>query len=243
MDAFWPRGQGADHGPGYQVPPASGLSRKHAPHMSNTHDLFCSYSRDEKGGPVRGSDCDEHQCFAVQGKKQGTNTPGKAETPQNYWCTITCAFYCCGKHYEDSCYSKQCLSAKLKSQSPLMGVKTTRATATRAKASRKAVARGKTKTKEALVVLTGGRRRTRRKLGNTPALGQGGENPDNSGGQQNRGPTTRSRAQAHGQQEQGAKNPTEESGDESGSVKRSCIMRMVRKLCQQICGITLQAEF
>ena len=42
----------------------------------------------------------------VQGKKQETNTGGKAQLPDHYRCTITCAF--CGKwkHYEDECYQK-----------------------------------------------------------------------------------------------------------------------------------------
>ena len=50
----------------------------------------------------------------VQGKKQETNTGGKAKLPDHYRCTITCAF--CGKrkHYEEECYHKQRLSVKLK---------------------------------------------------------------------------------------------------------------------------------
>ena len=52
----------------------------------------------------------------VQGKKQETNTSGKAKLPDHYRCTITCAF--CGKRkqYEDECYHKQRLSAKLKTK-------------------------------------------------------------------------------------------------------------------------------
>ena len=59
--------------------------------------------------------CDQHECFVVRGKKQETNTGGKAKMPDHYRCTITCAF--CGKrkHYEDECYHKQRLSAKLTS--------------------------------------------------------------------------------------------------------------------------------
>ena len=52
----------------------------------------------------------------VPGKKQETNTSGKAKLPDHYRCTITCAF--CGKrkHYKDACYHKQRLSAKLKTE-------------------------------------------------------------------------------------------------------------------------------
>ena len=41
--------------------------------------------------------------------------------PDHYRCTTTCAF--CGKrkHYEDECYNKQRLSAKLKGEDPGKG--------------------------------------------------------------------------------------------------------------------------
>ena len=37
----------------------------------------------------------------VQGKKQETNTGGKAKLPGHYRCTIACAFCEKKKHYED----------------------------------------------------------------------------------------------------------------------------------------------
>ena len=57
----------------------------------------------------------------VQGKKHETNTGAKRKMPDYYRCTITCAF--CGKrkHYEDDCYHKQRLSAKLKGEDPGKG--------------------------------------------------------------------------------------------------------------------------
>ena len=57
----------------------------------------------------------------VQGTKQETNTGSKPKMPDHYRCTITCAF--CGKckHYEDECYHKQRLSAKLKGEDPGKG--------------------------------------------------------------------------------------------------------------------------
>ena len=82
--------------------------------MSITPDLFWCDARDEKGSLVHAPDCNQHECSMVQGWKQETNTGGKAKIPDHYRCTITCAF--CGKrkHYEDECYHKQHLSAKLK---------------------------------------------------------------------------------------------------------------------------------
>ena len=66
---------------------------------------------------MHATDCDQHQCFLVQGKKQETNTGGSGKVPDYYRCTITCAF--CGKrkHYEDGCHHKQRLCAKLKNKS------------------------------------------------------------------------------------------------------------------------------
>ena len=37
-------------------------------------------------------DCDQHECFVPQGKKQETNTCARAKMPDHYMCTITCAF-------------------------------------------------------------------------------------------------------------------------------------------------------
>ena len=93
-----------------------------ARYMSNVQDLFSCDARDEQGGLVHAPDCDQHECFVVQGKKQETNTCGKAKIPGHYRCAITCAF--CGKrkHYEDECCHKQRLSAKLKSEAQSGGV-------------------------------------------------------------------------------------------------------------------------
>ena len=93
--------------------------RKNARYMSNVQDLFWCDGRDEQGGGlVHAPDCDQHECFVVQGTKQETNTGGKAKMPDHYMCTITCAF--CGKRkpYDAECYQKQRLSAKLKSEAP-----------------------------------------------------------------------------------------------------------------------------
>ena len=64
-------------------------------------DLFWCDATDEQGGLLHAPDCNQHECFVVQGKKQDTNTRGKAKMPDHYRCTVTCAS--CGKcqHYED----------------------------------------------------------------------------------------------------------------------------------------------
>ena len=85
--------------------------------MSSVQELLWCDATDEQSGLVDATDCDQHQCFLVQGKKQETNTSGKASMPGHYRCIITCAF--CGKHkhYGDQCYRKQRLWAKLKNKS------------------------------------------------------------------------------------------------------------------------------
>ena len=84
--------------------------------MSNVQDLFWCDARDEQGCLLHAPDCDQRDCFVVQGKKQETNTGGKAKLPDHYRSTITCAFCGKGKHQEDECYHKQRLSAKLKTE-------------------------------------------------------------------------------------------------------------------------------
>ena len=178
LNAYRPGGgNSGSHGRGYQGPRPSeqGQTPTNARYMRNIQDLFWCDSRDKKGGLLHTRDCDMHQCFVVQGKKQETNTGGKAKMPDHYRCTITSAFHGHRKHYEDECYGKQRLSAKLKSEGPLMGVKTAKVTATRAKASPSAVARAKTKAKEDVVVLTRGTRRTKGNQGETTALRKGGQ--------------------------------------------------------------------
>ena len=75
--------------------------------MSNVTDLFWGDARDEQDCLLHVPDCDQRNCFVVQGKKQETNIGSKAKMPDPYRCTITCAF--CGKrkHYEDECYHQQ----------------------------------------------------------------------------------------------------------------------------------------
>ena len=123
LNAYRPGGGGSgSHGKGYQGPrPGQGTTPKHARIMDNVKELFWCDARDEHGHLQHASDCEQPDCFVVQGKKQETNTGAKAKMPDHYRCTITCAF--CGKRkqYEDECYHKQRLSAKLKGEDPGKG--------------------------------------------------------------------------------------------------------------------------
>ena len=123
LNAYRPGGGGfGSHGKGYQGPrPGQGTTPKHARTMDNVKELFWCGARDEQGHLQHAPDCEQGDCFVVQGKKQESNTGAKAKMPDHYRCTITCAF--CGKrkHYEDECYHKQRLSAKLKGEDPGKG--------------------------------------------------------------------------------------------------------------------------
>ena len=89
--------------------------------MGNVQELFWCDARDEHDHLQHAPDCDQCDCFVVQGKKQETNTGSKPKMPDHYRCTITRAF--CGKRkdYEDEYYHKQRLSAQLKGGDPGKG--------------------------------------------------------------------------------------------------------------------------
>ena len=118
LNAYRPGGGNTgNHGPGYQGPRlGQGTTPKNANHMSNVEALLWSDTTDEQGGLVHAPDCNQHQCFVNQGKKQDPNTGGKAEMLDHYRCTITRAFGGKRKQHEDECYHKQRLSAKVKSE-------------------------------------------------------------------------------------------------------------------------------
>ena len=105
LNAYPPGGGcSGSNGLGYQGPrPGQGTTPKNARVMSNVQELFWGDARDEQGCLLHAADCEQRNCFVVQGKKQETNTSGKAKLRDHYRCTITCAF--CGKtkHYKDEC--------------------------------------------------------------------------------------------------------------------------------------------
>ena len=123
LNNYHPGGGGSgSQGKGYQGSrPGQGTTLKHARIMENVKNLFCCDARDEQGHLQHAPDCEQRDCFVVQGKKQETNTGAKAKMPDHSRCTITCAF--CGKrkHYEDECYHRQHLSVKLKGEDPGKG--------------------------------------------------------------------------------------------------------------------------
>ena len=180
LNAYSPGGGGSgSHVRGYQGHrPGQGTTPKNAPIMSHVQDLFWCDARDKHGSLLQAPDGDQHDCFVVKGKKQETNTGGKAMLPDHYRCTITCAY--CGKrkHYKDECYHKQRLSAKLKTKNA-SGRAVARATPTRtmAKASPRGMAKAKVRNvkedeEAATAILT--RTRTRTRPEGTPILRQGG---------------------------------------------------------------------
>ena len=125
LNNYRPGGGGSGgQGKGYQGSrPGQGTTPKqaHARIMENVKELFWCDARDEQGHLQHAPDCEQRDCFVVQGKQQEKNTGAKAKLLDHYRCTITCAF--CGKrkHYEDECYHKQRLSAKLKGEDPGKG--------------------------------------------------------------------------------------------------------------------------
>ena len=172
----------------------------------------------------------------VQGKKQETNTGGKAKMPDHYSCTITCAF--CGKrkHYEDECYHKQRLSAKLKTEAE-SGGGGAGGKSQGGKGEGKSQGRGKGQGQaQGKGGGHGGADKKNKDKNNDKNQDRSGGNhnptlvgptPEPTGGQQNTGPTTRSQTQA--QNEQGTK-PANKDGYQSNACKRSHLLRMARKM-------------
>ena len=246
LNNYRPGGGGSGgHGKGYQGSrPGQGTTPKHAHAriMENVKELFWCDARDEQGHLQHAPDCEQRDCFVVQGKQQEKNTGAKAKLPDHYRCTITCAF--CGKrkHYEDECYHKHCLSAKLKGEDPGKG-------SGKGGGKGKGNDSGKGKSKgrgQGQDKGQGGRggganrqpdNKNKDKNGGNPNPNPGG-NSEPSGGQS--GPTTRSQTQA--QQEQGAKRE-HEGGDDGNAKKRSRFMRMARKLRNKGFEVTCPAEF
>ena len=163
--------------------------------------------------------------------------------PDHYRCTITCAF--CGKSklYEDECYHKQHLTAKLKSKNG-SGKGSGKGSAYQDSGKGKSKGHGKGQAGKG----KGGRGCSDHKPDKDKNVDQSGGNPnptpggnsDPCGGQPNTGPTTRSQAQAH--QEQGTKRANED-GNQSNSRKCSRFMRMARKLQKKGFEVTFLAEF
>ena len=221
LNAYRPGGGcSVSQGRGYQgSQPGQGPTPKNARFMSNVQDLFWCDARDEQCCLLHAPDCDQRDCFVVQGKKQETNTGSKAKMPDHYRCTITCAFCRKRKHYEDECYHKQRLPAKLKTENSI-GKGSGKGNADKDSGKGKSKGHGKGQGGKG----KGGRGGSDRKLDKDKNADQSGGNPNStpgwnsepSGGQPNTGPMTRSQTQA--QQEQGTKRANED-GNQSNARK------------------------
>ena len=237
LNAYRPGGGcSGSQGRGYQGHrPGQGTTPKNARFMSNVQDVFWCDARDEQGCLLHAPDCDQRDCFVVQGKKQETNTGGKAKLLDHYRCTITCAV--CGKqkHYEDECYHKQRLLAKLKTDNA-SGKGSGKGNADKDSGQGKSKGDGKGQGGKG----KGGRGGSDRKPDKDKNANQSGGNSEPSRGQPNTGPTTRSQMQAP--QEQGTKRANED-GDQSNARKHSHLMRMARKLQKRGFEVTCPAEF
>ena len=193
---------------GYQgLRPGQGTTHKHARIMGNVQELFSCDARDEHGHLQHASNCDQPDCFVVGGKKQETNTGAEPKMQHHYRCTITCAF--CGKstHYEDECYHKQRLSAKLMGEDPGKGSGKGGGKGNgndSGEGRSKGRGKGQDKSQGGRGGGANGRPdkddKNQDKNGSNPNFNPGG-NSQPSGGQS--GPTTRSQTQA--QRDQGAK--------------------------------------
>ena len=246
LNAYRPGGgSSGSHGKGYQGPrPGQGTTPKHARIMDNNKELFWCDARDEHGHLQHAPDCEQRDCFVVQGEKQETNTGAKAKMPDHYRCTITCAF--CGKrkHYEDECYHKQRMSARLKGEDPGKGPGKGGGKGN-GNDSGKGKSKGRGKGQDKSQGGRGGGANRQPDKGNKkPDKNGGNPNPnpggksEPSGGQS--GPTTRSQTQV--QREQGAKRE-HEGGDDGNAKKRSRFIRMARKLRNKGFEVTCPAEF
>ena len=248
LNAYLPGGGGSgSHGKGYQGPrPARGTTPKHARIMDNAKELFWCDTRDKHGHLQHAPDCDQHDCFVVQGKKQETNNSAKPKMPDHYMCTITYAFCRKGKHYGDDGYHEKRRSAKLKGEDRGKGSGKGGGKGNGNDSGKgKSKGRGKGQDKS-----QGGRggganrqpdkdNKNQDTNGGKPNLNPGGNfEPSRAGGQS--GPTTRSQTQA--QREQGAKREHED-GDDGNAKKRSRLMRMARKLRNKGFEVTCPAEF
>ena len=245
LNAYRPGGGGSgSHGRRYQGHRhGQGTTPKNARIMSNVKDFFWFDAKDEQGCLLHAPYCKQRDCFVVQGKKQETNTGGKAKLPDHYRCTITCAFRGKRRHYEDECYHKQCLSAKLNTENA-RGKGSGKGNADKDSGKGKSKGNGKGQGGKGKGGPGGSDRKPDKVKNADQSRGNPnttpGENSAPSGGQPNTGPTTRSQTQA--QQEQGT-GRSNEDGDQSNARKRSRFMCMARKLGKKGFEVTCPAEF
>ena len=66
-----------------RIQTGQGTTPKHARIMENVKELFWCDARDEQGHLQHAPDCEQRDCFVVQGKKQETNTGAKVKMPDH----------------------------------------------------------------------------------------------------------------------------------------------------------------
>ena len=246
LNNYRPGGGGSgSQGKGYQGSgPGQGTTPKHARIIKNVKELFWCDARHEQRHLQHAPDCEQRDCFVVQGKKQEINTGAKTKMLDHDRCTITCAFCPKRKHYEDECYHKQRLSTKLKGEDPSKGCGKGGGKSNgnnSGKGTSNGVGKGQDKNQGGR---GGGANHQPDKDNKNPDKNGGNPNPNPGGNSEpsegQSGPTTRSQTQA--QREQGAKRE-HEGGDDGNAMKRSCFMRMARKSQNKGFEVTSPAEF
>ena len=246
LNAYRPGGGGSgSHGKGYQGPRfGQGTTAKHACIMDNVKELFCCDAGHEHGHLQHAPDCEQRDCFVVQGKKQETNTGAKAKMVDHYRCTITCTF--CGKrkHYGDECYHKQRLSAKLKGEDPGKGSGKGGGKGNGNDSGKgKSKGRGKGQDKNH-GGRGGGANRQPDEDNKNPDKDRGSPNPYSGG---NSSPPEGSLALPHAARlrpsESRGRGVSMKGGDDGNGKKRSRFMRMARKLRNKGLKVTCPAEF
>ena len=212
--------------------------------MENVRELFWCDARDEQGHLQHAHDCEQRNCFVVKGKQQETNTGAKKQLPDHYRRTITCAFCGTRKHYEDECYQKQRLSAKLKGEDPGKGSGKGGGKG-KGNDSGKGKSKGRGQGQDKSQGARGGGANCQPDKDNKNTDKNGGNPNPNPGGNselsgEQSGPTTCSQTQA--EQGQGAKRE-HEGGYDGNAKKTSRFMMMARKLRNKGFEVTCPAEF
>ena len=80
--------------------------------------------------------------FHVAWQEAGSEQGRQGQDACDYKCTITCAFCDCRKHYEEECYHKQRLSAKLTSDNSPNEGQTTKGNGNKGKGKSKGRGKG-----------------------------------------------------------------------------------------------------
>ena len=123
--------------------------------------------------------------------------------PDDYRCTITCAFCVRPNHYKDECYHKQRLPAKLTNAKSQNGGQNGKGNGKKGKRRPKGCGKGQDQGKAGRGGPNKKNKKNQQKSRGHPSPMKVVTNPQLSGGLQNCGPKTRAEAQAQAHQEHG----------------------------------------